>query len=265
MSGSRSLISLAGGLVLNLTPKRNFYLYRFCRRYVDRFDGQNNCDIDMNGESRLMREILPQCKVVFDVGANIGDWAALAHNINPSIELHCFEPCRATYEKLHARLASLPIKCNNVGLSAEVKEAILFSSKESALNSLYARDHIQEIKDRRQEVIKLIALDDYCAAASLPTIDFLKLDVEGHELMALKGAHRLLSQGKIRAIQFEYGGTFIDARVLLKDIFDQFKNYPYTFYKLYPTKILKLSSYTHELENFQYQNFVILHNEYKLP
>ena len=82
---------------------RNPFLYRVCKRYVDRYNSENNDSIHTNGELRLMRAVLPMCMTVFDVGANIGDWTALALSINPRLQIHCFEPSVATFQRLQGR------------------------------------------------------------------------------------------------------------------------------------------------------------------
>jgi hypothetical protein len=48
----------------------------------------------------------------------------------------------------------------------------------------------------------------------------VKLDVEGHELHILRGATRMLAEGRIAAIQFEFGGANIDSRSFMRDFFD---------------------------------------------
>lgn len=57
---------------------RNPFLYRVCKRYVDRYNSENNDSIHTNGELRLMQTVLPQCKTVFDVGANKGQFLSVA-------------------------------------------------------------------------------------------------------------------------------------------------------------------------------------------
>lgn len=71
----------------------------------------------------------------------------------------------------------------------------------------------------------------------------------------------MLDQGRIHQIQFEYGGTYIDARILLKDLFDFLIPYGYRLYKIYPNELRPIECYDQRLENFQYQNWVALKNE----
>ncbi|MBK8338698.1 MAG: FkbM family methyltransferase [Flavobacteriales bacterium] len=46
-------------------------------------------------------------------------------------------------------------------------------------------------------------MDAFCAEQRIERIDFLKLDIEGSELPALKGAERLLREGRIGCVMVE--------------------------------------------------------------
>jgi hypothetical protein len=109
----RSIKRMLWGMV----PPDNPLLYKICKRYVDQYNGDNDSDFRSNGELRFMRSVLPDCTVVFDVGANIGDWAAMAASINPSATLHCFEPSKPTFQRLQERVPA-NVTCNNLGLSS---------------------------------------------------------------------------------------------------------------------------------------------------
>lgn len=243
------------GLLIDTLP-RSLFIYRFCRRYVEHFNGDNNDDMHRNGELRWIREVMPQCATIFDVGANIGDWTDLVLSINPLLKVHCFEPCTTSYWKLQKRNFGTQVVLNHTGLGAHIGDVKMHIFEESAgTNSLYLR-HGLKSEQGQTEIIRMDILDDYCEREDIGQIDLLKIDVEGHELSVLQGSTRMLSQGKIKRIQFEYGGTFIDARILLKDIFEFLTVYNYAFYKIYPGKIKLVERYEQSLENFQYSNWV---------
>ncbi len=238
---------------------RNAFIYRICKSYVNHFNGENNDDIHNNGELRLMHDVLPQCEIVFDVGANIGEWAALALSVNPRLQVHCFEPSAITIKRLQTR--GVGTICNNFGLSSVPGETTLWVFAEGAgTNSVYRRHGLEDgwglTEQKMQETVRMDTLDAYCQRLGIQAIDFMKADVEGHELEVFKGAVGMLSQGKIKHIQFEYGGCNIDSRVLLKDFFDFFEPYGYTFYKILPRELLRIPRYDQRLENFQHQNWM---------
>lgn len=68
----------------------------------------------------------------------------------------------------------------------------------------------------------------------------------------------MLGGDRIQRIQFEYGGTYIDARILLKDIFDLLVPLGFKIHKIYPKALRPVERYDQRLETFQYQNLVAL-------
>jgi FkbM family methyltransferase len=236
-------------------------LYGFSRRFIDACDGANDPDMITNGEARLLREMIPQCRVVFDVGANVGDWAEIALACNPAIELHCFEPSPATFERLMTRSFAPRLKANPFGLSSSSGAADLHVfAAASGMNSLYRRSGLDDrgiASPATSERVELETLDGYCAEHGIDSIDFLKLDVEGHELHVLRGAARALSAGRIGAVAFEYGGCNIDAHVLLKDIFELAAGWPYEFFRILPDGLRPVPAYRQALEDFRYSNWLM--------
>jgi FkbM family methyltransferase len=248
----------------SLIPKYNSKIYRLCKWYVNHFNGDNNSDIRSNGEYRVLKEFIPRSRIVFDVGTNVGDWAELALSINNNINLHCFEPSLFTFERLKQRF-SRNVKCNNFGLSSSECERRLFIFEDwSGGNSLYPRHGLEAVGLKTQsktELVKLTALDKYCKKYSINEIDFMKVDVEGHELEVFRGGGELIRAGRVTVMQFEYGGCNIDSRVLLKDIFEYFCSLPYQFFKIYPHHLRYISQYDQRLENFQYSNWLIVRKD----
>jgi len=245
--------------LLALLPYNKF-IYRAAKHYVDRQNGENDDNMQTNGELWFMRSVLPQCSIVFDVGANVGDWTALALGINPRQKIHCFEPSKATFQRLQVRAGAI---YNNFGLSSAPGEMELWVFDEgSGTNSLYKRQGLQDgygsTEQQRKEVVRMDTLDAYCRRVGVQTIDLMKVDVEGHELEVFKGAKEMLAHKSIQRIQFEYGGCHIDSRVLLKDLFDFFQSYDYSLCKMFSHELRHIPRYDQRLENFQYQNWVAL-------
>lgn len=247
-------------LIIALLPKRPM-IYRFCQHYLDHYRGENNSDLWTNGELRVLQEILPSCRTVFDVGANVGRWAELALQINPSLQLHCFEASRVTFQKLIQSPAAQHLKANHAALGATPGEATLHIFAETGgMNSLYSRRGLSVGPPIGEERVRMITLADYCTEQGIERIDFLKLDVEGHEMAVLQGGESLLAAARIQYIQFEYGGSNIDARVLLSDFFDLFSQYGYHMHKIFPNRLEPAPRYEQQMENFQYQNWVAIHD-----
>lgn len=254
-------------ILKSLVPTQNNYVYSLCKRYVDRYNNENNDDMGSNGELRLMREQLPQCSVAFDVGANIGEWAGLAMDINAGMQIHCFEPSPRTFQHLAERNIPGHVVRNNIGLSSSPREATLHVFEDGGgINSLYRRAGLEDgwgLKPQsREEKIRLDTLDAYCRQNNVCEIDFLKIDVEGHELEVFRGGEEMFNGRKIKRIQFEYGGCNIDSRVLLKDLFEYLSARGYRLYKVFPSRLSYVARYDQRLENFQYQNWFAVSPEF---
>jgi FkbM family methyltransferase len=241
---------------------KNPWAYRLANRLVSDHDGENNADIQTNGELLVLKKILPDCHVVFDVGANQGDWARTVLAISPNINLHCFEPSASTFKKLQAGNFPKNVVLNKLALGSKPEERSFYVyGNGSTVNSLYERTSAG-LSSKQQEIITIETIANYCQKNSIPAIDLLKIDVEGHELEVLKGCGELLAQGRIKLIQVEYGGTFLDAGIFLKDIFNYFTTLEYSFYKLFPDGPRPVK-YNALLENFHYANYLIVHNKYR--
>lgn len=255
-------------LLLKILPK-NRHLYNFCKSYVEKHDGDGNGDMMTNGEYRLMRHFLPDSSVVFDVGAHTGEWAKHALTIRPNLAIHCFEPGRDNFEKLVMNVAADDVICNDFGLGSSKGEKPFFIYKDApGLNSLYQRRGLEDgwglEKTEEIETVRLDTLENYCLEKNIRKIDFLKVDVEGHEMEVFRGGASLFREGRVRVIQFEYGGCNIDSKVLLKDIFEFFAGMEYRFYKILPDKLRPVERYDQRLENFKYQNWLIVDSKTRL-
>jgi FkbM family methyltransferase len=256
-----SLIKRVARTAFAALPARNRYLYEFCARYVDRFNGDNNSDPDTNGEYAFLRTALGgrgPC-VVFDVGANVGEWTSRVLGVNPRAQVHCFEPSRTTYDRLAAREWPANVRLNNIGLGDKQESLDLqVVADGSAMNSLYLRRGIEAAAAGRTETIAIDTVDAYCERNGISSITFMKVDVEGHELAVFKGMSRALRSGTVRMIQFEYGGCNLDSRTFLADIWDCLIPHGFVLHKVYSDGLRRVDSYRQSLETFRYSNWVAM-------
>ena len=63
-------------------------------------------------------------------------------------------------------------------------------------------------------------VDKLVSEKGLDHVDFLKMDIEGHELFALRGAIQSLSARRIKALSFEFGSGNINSRTFFRDFWD---------------------------------------------
>lgn len=226
----------------------------FCRLFLRAYENYDY-NIDRNGEAWLLKRLRPlRPKVVFDVGANVGDWAVHAAVALPEATIHAFEPVPDTYDALARSATSLPgrIIANASGLSdRDGAIALTVMADDSTLSSIVKLHEGQG----RQIECAMRAGDAYMAEHGIDRIDLLKIDVEGAEHMVLAGFARALAEGRIDVIQFEYGQANILTRFLLLDFHLLLESYGYSVGKLYPARV-DFRSYRFEHEDFIGPNFV---------
>jgi len=238
----------------------NGLVYRVARRLAYDHEGQNNCDINTNGEADFLREHAKNCEVIFDAGANIGEWTRAVLALNPGARAHCFEPNKETFKILLANNFPERVICNNAGLGSERGEKRFYVfGGDSTVNSIYPRAGMTPL---REDIVRIDTIDNYCSDKRISKIDFLKIDVEGGELEVLKGASEIIKNGMIDIIQFEYGGTYIDAKIFLKDIFEYFSDFGYHIYKIHPGRVELIARYDSSLDDFQYANYAVIGKDY---
>ena len=209
--------------------------------------------------------MLPSCRTVFDVGANVGDWAQMAIGINPDIDLHCFEPSEQTFQQLLSRKFPSNVSCNNWGLGSKKENRTLYLDHVySGSASVFKREGADGLLSDTllEESVRVDTFENYVDELAITFVDFVKIDVEGCELEAFKGMNSAIKKGQVMTIQFEYGSTYIDARILLKDIWDFVRdtNPAYQFYEIFPFRIQLQEKYSQKFENFLYKNWVIIRN-----
>ena len=106
----------------------------------------------------------------------------------------------------------------------------------------------------RREEVNLLTVEEFCRQKNIDGVDFLKLDVEGHELAVLAGAGNMLLTGKIKYIQFEFGGCNIDSRTFFRDFYNLL-NPRYQIYRVLTDGLKPISAYRETDEIFVTTNY----------
>lgn len=138
--------------------------------------------------------------VIVDVGSNVGDWAAIL--IDRVDKMVLFEPNELLRHYSQVRFRHLQ---NVVYHSEAVSDRIgtaefsYFEDQHDGLSNIIGNKKWDYLYPKHT-VVDTVTLD----SMRFEHIDFLKIDVEGAELMVLKGAEKLLKQKKIKFIQVEH-------------------------------------------------------------
>ncbi len=151
-------------------------------------------------ESEFVRSLLQSGMTVFDLGANIGQYTLLAaRSVGPTGKVHSFEPSRRMFDELcfNVGLNDMSQICvlNHVAISDRRGHALLsrHAPGEEVFGSLAPPHRSMDRSVVGYEEVETTTLDEYVRENGISHVDFMKVDIEGAELLALQGARQLLS------------------------------------------------------------------------
>jgi len=127
---------------------------------------------------------------VFDIGAYVGDTALwFSKAVGPQGKVYAFEPEPSNFEKLKAN-----IERNKITNVVPLQLALSENEGEMQIASGGGSSAITETAGDTS--VKVTTVDKFVEANKLPRVDFIKMDVEGHELKVLKGSHETIKTFK---------------------------------------------------------------------
>lgn len=228
-------------------------------RSLNRFYENRNHDSLSNGELTILQKLSKlKPTIIFDIGANVGDYSKMSIENCDVAKVYAFEPVSATFQLL-TKFQEGRIVCIKKGISSEAKKILINiypGNPHSSLHKLVGVDY--EIVN--QEQIEVITGDQFIQENNIAHIDLVKMDIEGGEMDALIGFTNALKDRKIRLVQFEYGYINITTKILLRDYYDFFTQFGYMVGKIYP-KSVDFRDYSINHEDFIGPNFAAIHKD----
>lgn len=200
--------------------------------------------------------------LAIDIGGNVGDYTQTLLSEFPKISIHTFEPSASNIEILHEKFENEPnIKIIPKGIASKSGTTQLFADHAgSGMASMTKRNlsHFN-IPFEYVESIETITFYEYWLEnISNLIIDIVKIDIEGHELEALRSFGPAISSVKV--IQFEFGGTHIDTRNYFRDFWEFFKRNNFSIFRITPQGHLQIREYDERDECFISMNYIAVNN-----
>jgi len=149
---------------------------------------------------RIADALLARGGTFLDVGANHGLLSlGLAERWRDKVAFHLFEPneeLRDSFVRSQALYPGMQVTLNPFAVS----------DKPGTLQIHFQPGHLgmSHVVPEGGVSIRAIRLDDYFAEKAIASVELMKIDIEGFELAALKGADAALGGQAIKAIYFEY-------------------------------------------------------------
>ena len=182
---------------------------------------------------QLSHSFIQPGDTVIDIGANIGLWLlSVVGRAGPTADIHAFEPVPANFDRLTSNLdlnRLKGVKCCRLALSDHCGTTTFYaaSNGNSGGAALTRRSGIDQ-----PITTNLETLDNYCAEQNIERVDFIKIDVEGGELLVFQGGKKLLSSEEAPILFFEVSkplsASFDSSPLRVKSLLN---SYGYQFFR----------------------------------
>jgi FkbM family methyltransferase len=156
-------------------------------------------------------------RISIDIGANIGIYTLLLSHLYPKCKVISIEASPTIFEKLklNCQLNNLLPGSNLVLLNKAVSDKdgtwVEFYEKYSMstmskefLTSISSKIITNKDDELHKEIVRTVTIDKLAETTNINEISFLKIDVEGAEVLVLKGAINILTEKKVRNMIIEY-------------------------------------------------------------
>ncbi len=192
--------------------------------------------------------------VIFDVGANFGEWSAKMQENFGLAQIFMFEPQPACQEIIRGKKLPRSVLIPFAASDLAGKSLQLFTScEDSGIASFHQRRDSYFAGHQFACVeVSTVTIDQIIEQHGLSQVDFVKIDVEGHELAVLHGAEKALKKGVIKALSFEFGSGNLNSRTFFHDFWDLLRPLNYRIYRILPaSQLLPIEEYYEDCEYFR--------------
>lgn len=236
--------------------------YRLLEEVAQKKQGKGfNCSI-RNEFNTCLQKLAQKPRLFIDIGGNKGDYTAEVLRRVPSCACIIFEPSARNVDALKRRFKDdSRVTIVDKALSSTSGTQILYSNEAGSTLASLSRRTLEHhgVRMNVEEEVQVITFDSYCSANMLPSIiDFVKIDIEGHELHCLEGFGQFISS--TRLIQLEFGSCNIDSRIFFKDLWTFFKSNGFVIYRITPAGAKQIKQYNEMDECFLHSNLVALNS-----
>ncbi|MDR0580911.1 MAG: FkbM family methyltransferase [Holosporaceae bacterium] len=179
---------------------------------------------------------------VVEIGSNIGYYTTLlAKLVSSTGMVYAYEANKTVYD-----LASLSLKMNDLWNRVKLKN-VAVTDKKGSINFLcyekcaympvnigashiFTDNDFDDMESKIIQKVETVALDD--DLPHLKNVDWLKMDIEGSEILAIKGAKKLILSSPRLKIIMEWGPDMLKKYGNIRKFIGDLRSYGFKFYKI---------------------------------
>lgn len=169
---------------------------------------------------------------VLDVGANVGEFSAIAASLFPTAGIYAFEPITDCVERIKQK--QIPnVTVFQIALGNQNGETKFYVSSWNPSSSLKKmgelhRKNWPHSAENRLKYVKVQRLDSLAPELDIQPEILVKVDIQGAEAEFIEGGKNVLSKAKVIIIEGGYQQLYED-EALFDGIYERLKNLGFLF------------------------------------
>lgn len=184
-------------------------------------------------ETTFVENILEDDDVFFDVGSNVGYYTLIAANKIKRGKVYAFEMEPGNYKAILENLALNAlenVQVTNCAVS-DTPGKITFAKATNDNKGIHSLFHLEGYSVGSGEA-DAITLDDFVRDNAITKVSKVKIDVEGAELLVLRGMKNILTQFSPEMLVEINAFTLKSAGVKLAEVYDFLAGFGYAPYRI---------------------------------
>ena len=224
-------------------------------------------------ETPYLADLLSGAPVCLHVGASDGRHSYVMTQVAPQARIYAFEPSAFAFEVLKVGIAwhrmGKQVTAIHAAVADKPGELLLVTPKKSSGRMGRAYAYVSEtapngparpdLQDQGSELQKtpVVTLDGFCAEQGIARVDFIRMDIEGAEQKALKGALGIIDRDRPHVL-LEIHPVMLNARFggSAEAVVDLFQSRGYRMFALNGDR---LEERTTVVEDLPWKDYFFIH------
>jgi FkbM family methyltransferase len=205
---------------------------------------------------RIFRTFLEQSSVVLDIGAHFGLYTALAASIVKNHgRLYAFEGNPSVFDCLQRTIVA-----NDLYFNRNIVAANVLVSNQCGRGVLHYSAHLpcggtmSDVKfaegNRRKVEVEMTTIDNFLPSEL--AVDLVKIDVEGHEPLVMRGMEKTIARSPNIRLLIEFADNLLAHTVNPRDFADYIRSLGFAICRVLPNFEIRLVPAGETLDGFNY-------------
>jgi FkbM family methyltransferase len=159
------------------------------------------------------------CKTILDVGAHKTSWSRMAKEVYPEANFVLIEPQIEMKEDLERFCEEFKGSVYFLAGAGAEKGTLRLTIWDDSYGSTFALEPDENLKKtRKQREVEIITIDDLINSSKIDNPELIKLDIQGFELEALKGAQKTFGYTEVYILEVSLFQFWSDNTPIFSDV-----------------------------------------------